>query len=160
MKFEESKFIDLTNIPKVFVYFLLDKKEVVYIGQTKKGLTRVYIHQQNKKFDEIYVIPCVDQKDLDYTEGYFILKYRPKYNINYATPYLLKTSVVLKKLNRRYGTKISPDTFNKILKELNIELKTVPNSYDYYITVEDFDNINCTIDDYKKGAPLNEIFNI
>ena len=58
MKFEEGSYIDLTDIPKCFIYFLIDNEEVVYVGQTTKGLSRVEVHHKDKLFDRVYAILC------------------------------------------------------------------------------------------------------
>jgi hypothetical protein len=78
MKFDESNAVRI-DIPKtVFVYFLLDGDEVVYVGQTKNGMSRPLQHT-DKVFDSIYVIYC-DVSELDYLEDKYMTKYRPKYN--------------------------------------------------------------------------------
>lgn len=160
MKFEEKEYINLTHVPTMFVYFLLNNKEVVYVGQTKTGLARVYNHTKSKKFDEIYVIVCDDIDELNYLEGYYIVKYTPKYNKNYNTSYLVKICDVVSQINQTYNCHINLHKVTKMIKELDIELVTVPDSDNYYLTVDDYSYLISCIDDYKKGAPLNEIFNI
>ena len=44
MKFKEDVYIDLTDTPMTFIYFLIYNEDVVYVGQTTRGLTRVYSH--------------------------------------------------------------------------------------------------------------------
>ena len=73
MKFEEKQFTDLTDIPLVFVYFLLQDGEVVYVGQTTRGLQRVYQHISTKNFNKIYIIE-VNEWELDYQEDFYINK--------------------------------------------------------------------------------------
>lgn len=79
MKFEEKDYIRIESINDTFVYFLLDGDEVVYVGQTRNGLSRIYAHKKNKKFDGACVIYC-DSLNLDYMEDFYITKYKPKYN--------------------------------------------------------------------------------
>ena len=80
MRFEEAdKSINVTNIPTTFVYFLLKHNEVVYVGQTKKGMSRPLVHKYDKDFDEIYIMPC-DEEMLDLVESEYIVKYSPLYN--------------------------------------------------------------------------------
>lgn len=160
MKFKEKEAVNFTNVPTCFIYFLLFKKEVVYVGKTMMGLSRVYSHKTDKEFDEVYGILCEDEEELDYYEGYYILKYMPKYNKNYLTPYIMTVSQAVTKINKIYNSKINLHILNKMIIELNIKLKTIPNSDNYYITQDDFNEIDCAISDYKKGAPLSEIFNI
>lgn len=80
MKFEETdKTINATGIPETFVYFLVRRGEVVYVGQTKKGMMRPLAHRYDKDFDEVYIMPC-DEKNLDFIESEYIVKYKPEYN--------------------------------------------------------------------------------
>lgn len=87
-------FIDATAMLRPCVYALLHHGRVVYIGQSKKPLTRVYAHRSlwgRKKprfitnsakgilFDEVWLKPC-RVEDLERIEGDLILKYKPIYN--------------------------------------------------------------------------------
>lgn len=63
----------------VFVYFLLQGKEVVYIGQTTKGIIRPISHVNDKEFDSIKIMYC-ERENLGELEHDYILKYNPKYN--------------------------------------------------------------------------------
>lgn len=90
MKFEETNnVIDIPIYDKCFVYFLLQNDEVVYVGQTHKGLTRPLQHT-DKVFDRIKIIYC-DSRFLDLTEDVYIEKYKPVYNTfcNYKYDYSL-----------------------------------------------------------------------
>ena len=162
MKFEESKFLDLTDTPTTFIYFLLDDDEVVYVGQTTRGLARVYAHIRDKHFTKFYIIEH-SIEELDYWEDYYIFKYHPKYNKrpNFSCNFSMQR--VVHKINEMYTTsifqyKMTKPKLKKILKELNIK----PREYDneLYIGIDDFCEIVNCIEDYKKGAPLNEVFNI
>lgn len=80
MRFEENdKTIDVSSYPETFVYFLTRRGEVVYVGQTKKGMARPLAHKYDKDFDGIYIMPC-DVKMLDFVESEYIVKYKPEYN--------------------------------------------------------------------------------
>lgn len=80
MKFQEVEYIDFSNLPMTFVYFLMDQENnVVYVGQTREGLSRVYRHYEDKIFHKIFVIPCKEE-ELDKMESDFIVKYKPIYN--------------------------------------------------------------------------------
>ena len=79
MTFEETgNMLTFSNIKKCFIYFLLQGNEVVYVGQTRAGLSRPYSHT-DKEFDTIKLIPC-SLDELDFLEDKFISKYLPKYN--------------------------------------------------------------------------------
>jgi len=74
----------LSTCNKFYIYFLLDKNTVVYVGQTKDIISRIQSHMYSDKvFDDIF---CVDAfSDLDRRlnqEAWFIQKLKPKYNIN------------------------------------------------------------------------------
>lgn len=65
------------------IYFLLNKGEIVYIGQSVHIRTRVDIHRQEKKieFDAVAYVLC-DKKDLDFLESMYIYKFSPPCNGN------------------------------------------------------------------------------
>ena len=99
MKFEEKQFTDLTDIPFVFVYFLLQGDEVVYVGQTTRGLQRVYQHILTKNFNKIYIIE-VDEEELDYQEDFYIDKYKPKYNKLLKNKFRIEISSAASRINK------------------------------------------------------------
>jgi len=79
MQFEERKISTiLPNVQSPIIYFLLDGGEVVYVGQSRVGLVRPYIHK-DKIFTHVAFIDC-NESDLDDKETEFIKKYNPKYN--------------------------------------------------------------------------------
>ena len=78
MKFEEKNALTIQRCEYTFVYFLLKNKEVVYVGQTKKGFARPFSHR-DKDYDEIKIIYC-EPNELDITEDQYIRKYKPVYN--------------------------------------------------------------------------------
>ena len=67
-----------SEFPKIFIYFLLQGDKVVYVGQTRKGLSRPLSHS-GKRYDAIEILPC-KENELDFLESRFILKYSPLYN--------------------------------------------------------------------------------
>lgn len=75
MEFKEKNenliFFSMNQLPECFVYFLLDGKEVVYVGQTKSGLSRPLSHK-NKVFDR-YGTNYINNTDLEKFH-YFIFK--------------------------------------------------------------------------------------
>ena len=55
MKFNEENFTELKDEPLVFIYFLLQDDEVVYVGQTTKGYSRIIDHCHSTKiFNKSY----------------------------------------------------------------------------------------------------------
>ena len=162
MKFEETDYIDLTDTPIIFVYFLVYNNDVVYVGQTTRGLARVYTHAYSKKFNKIYVIEC-DEEELDYLEDHYIFKYKPIYNKRPNFKCNFSLSRIVHELNKQYKSgvfdyKITKPKVKKMIKELKIK----PREYDgeNYINIEDYQMITSCIEDYAKGAPLSEVFDI
>ena len=157
MKFNEPEFIDMTYIPKIFVYFLLDNDEVVYVGKTTPGLARVYAHK-DKNYNKVYIILC-DVTELDFTENKYIAKYLPKYNAIFNTHGLISTNEAISKIRKIFKL---PETKPLMLKEMidvyNSEIINC-NGIEY-MKEDDLYNIISDIDGYKKGAPVDEIFNI
>jgi hypothetical protein len=70
------------------IYFLFLHDQLVYIGQTTQGMSRIHQHFKDpeKEFDSFYFIPIdlryvPDGKEfLDEVEMSYIVKYKPKYN--------------------------------------------------------------------------------
>lgn len=124
MKFEETKkviSIKYCKVTNVFIYFLCENDNVVYVGQTKCGLSRPYAHK-DKKFDEIKILLC-DENELDFLEDKYIKKYKPKYNKvpNYKMNYTLKAAK--EEIRNCFGTKNFTLThLKKIIQLLNIDL--------------------------------------
>lgn len=92
MIFSEDNCETLVPKPNNFIYFLLDKNDVVYVGQTTQGVLRPLSHK-NKKYDTIKIKYCREGQ-LDVLEDEFIAKYNPKYNkkINQSAFYTLKNA--------------------------------------------------------------------
>ena len=62
------------------IYCLVRDGKVMYVGQTKKGLSRPMAHLGKKAFDAIYVQPC-QEDELNYLESKAIRRYAPPYNM-------------------------------------------------------------------------------
>ena len=86
MKFSESAegIIAFEFPQRAFIYFLIQDDNVVYVGKTKKGLSRPFHHSADKVFDSVKILPC-DESNLDKTESYYIAKYKPLYNRHMGT---------------------------------------------------------------------------
>lgn len=124
------------------IYFLLEKDEVVYVGQTVNGLSRVYSHS-DKKWDSYCFVP-VDKDDLNRIETENIVFYKPKYNKSMNSEFLsfdmirnrLKTLGVEK-------PKFYKNNIKKIISEKNIKIYNLSKneSISSYINKNDFDLI-------------------
>lgn len=70
------------------IYFLIDCDEVVYVGQSVDIRSRLEQHSnagmakgtKEKNFNRFFFVNC-QREELDRLEAYYILKFRPKYNI-------------------------------------------------------------------------------
>jgi hypothetical protein len=139
MQFEENKekFIMVPNYKNSFIYFLLKNNEVVYVGQTKKGISRPFAHT-NKDYDSIRIMYCKND-ELDYFEDKYITKYKPIYNkqVNYKYNY---SFTMVKGLIRK----------NTNLKDFNlIDLKKIIKILDIKISF-DYNVFTITFNDYEK----------
>lgn len=94
-------FIEVSPMLKPAVYALLREGVVVYVGQSKKPLSRIEAHRSNwgRKstpawmpaslkgilFDQVYILPTRIE-DLDRVEKAIIELYKPRYNIKLKSP--------------------------------------------------------------------------
>ena len=77
---------------KYLIYFLLDKKQIVYVGESQIGIPRIFQHRATKKFDD-YIYVC--EKQLPFLKNYYFRRYyerrwiikfkNPKYNLEKIT---------------------------------------------------------------------------
>lgn len=123
-----------------WIYFLIKDDEIVYVGQTIRGMHRIKVHQfeGKKDFDSFSYLVC-DKNELDYWESRYILKYDPKYNsqITYSslddeigTKYFSKTKI-------KDALNTTKHVINRILKENSIDFKEIRGKRFY-----DVDQIN------------------
>ncbi len=76
-----------SNLPKEMfdskprIYFLIDRGEVVYVGQSENVANRIYQHsiEEKKVFDSVDIIEC-EIKNLNDYEAEAIVIHSPKYN--------------------------------------------------------------------------------
>ncbi len=103
-------FIDVSVMLRPGVYALLRGGVVVYVGQSKKLLGRIYAHRTNHgrsgmpkwmpaslkgiAFDEVHVLPCAIE-ELDRLERALIDLYKPRHNIAHKTPAPTTTALTL-----------------------------------------------------------------
>ena len=116
------------------IYFLLNKGEVCYVGQSNRGMIRALTHYKDKEYDEIRVI-VVNEELLDEKEAFYILKYTPKYN--FSLPYYISIKSIKQKLKTNYNIRVRIDKIQKYIKA------NIKNYYYYnsgiYISPEDFE---------------------
>jgi len=64
------------------IYFLLDGKRVVYVGQSKSVRARIgnHLSSTSKTFDSYWMIEIKSAEDLNLTEARYIDALQPKYN--------------------------------------------------------------------------------
>lgn len=90
------------------IYFLIYKKEIVYIGKTKNISHRLAGHG-SKNYEEYRFIPC-EEVYLDAYEKRWIEKFKPKYNSKRNIEENLK-------LNKTISVTVNADT-EKLLNHL------------------------------------------
>lgn len=127
MKFEEGGCKKIERLRETFIYFLLKDGDVVYVGQTKAGISRLSAHG-DKDYDEIYVMYC-DDSELDCLEDKYITKYRPKYNKqpNYYMNISLKRAKDMAR--EEFNDKsISLWTIKRAIREIGIQPTLIDSS--------------------------------
>ena len=77
---------------KYLIYFLLDKKQIVYIGESQIGIARIFQHRTDKKFDDYIYI---SEREFPFLKNYYFRRYyerrwiikfkNPKYNLEKIT---------------------------------------------------------------------------
>lgn len=162
MKFNEENFTELKDEPLVFIYFLLQDDEVVYVGKTTRGYSRIIDHYHSAKiFNKVYYITCAEE-DLDELENYYICKYNPKYNKTLNLKCYTSFSSAVTTLNQQYlsnfNNYMTRRRLAKIVEYLNIKPLIFNNQV--YLHKGDFALIEGIIESGLKGAPVNEIFNL
>ena len=72
------------------VYFLMLRGRVMYVGQTRNLLARIWLHELYKAFDEVRFIRCLPE-NLDAVERYWTAIFDPPWKCstitNPANPY-------------------------------------------------------------------------
>ena len=160
MKFEEKQYKEFVDMPSTFVYFLLQGEEVVYVGQTTQGYSRILQHK-DKIFDKVRYIECT-KDDLDTLESEYILKYSPLYNKTVNTKHYISAQTAVHMINKEFFSNSSRFINRRwLFKILDAEkFITYDSLGTKYISIYDVYSIISYIYDYKKGAPVNEIYNI
>lgn len=81
--FDKCRVLYKRQLLDKFIYFLIKNEEVVYVGQTSKGVCILYQHLANKDFDKVYILWVRDKKEMNKLKKFYILKYKPIYNKKY-----------------------------------------------------------------------------
>ena len=71
--------VELVKTNKYLVYLLFRDSQCVYVGQSKRGIVRVYDHLSDKDFNRITIVEC-SESELGNTEAMMIAKYKPLLN--------------------------------------------------------------------------------
>jgi excinuclease UvrABC nuclease subunit len=81
--------IGVSNDPKIGIYFLWNKDELVYIGKTTNILFRINSHnsksknKKNYEFTHFSFIITDNPFIINIAEPLYIDKFKPKYNVNF-----------------------------------------------------------------------------
>jgi len=105
---ELAGFIGVGEILRSGIYALVWHGRVVYIGQSKKMLQRIYAHKnlvgkpkslftsaRGVRFDDVFICPCPIEK-LDELEKEMINLYKPQYNVNLKLATYIATEIPLR----------------------------------------------------------------
>jgi len=72
---------DIKRNKNCFLYFLINKDNLVYVGKSNNNiLNRINEHIKDKDFDSAHYIALRSDNVLDEYEKKYIIKYKPKYN--------------------------------------------------------------------------------
>lgn len=117
------------------VYFLIQNKKIVYVGQSHNVMVRVYDHlnKGEKVFDSFNYIET-NTDDLDLLEAEFIVKFNPKYNNKLPSNDKYKSIELIQKLFGWDRWKLK-----RIIKTNRIPL--VYEGFCRYYRVSDFEGI-------------------
>ena len=140
MIFDETEFIDITNEPMCFIYFLLDDdNDVLYVGQTTNGIQRINQHRKeaSKEFSKVVAILC-DSKELDALELKFIDKYQPIYNSVGTVDNKMKVRNIGISLAKEFNTnrEFSMQDIHNMIYCKNIKIRYI-NDIEY-ISMQDY----------------------
>lgn len=101
---------------KIFVYFLIQDEEVVYVGQTTKGIIRPISHLNDKIFNSIRIMYC-ETKNLGKLEHEYILKYNPLYN---KTKNIYNRNNTVKFISKNYSERLIEYRAKNKLKQIEM----------------------------------------
>lgn len=163
MKFEEKnakKYLRQTGKEQGYIYFLMDKDEVVYVGQTKCGILRPLAHK-DKQFDSFYMKKCkIDLLDKRETE--MILKYQPKYNGNFINTKDLMSISRLRKELLENGYEIRSVFLQKVFDKLGIVPLSIKNTKSFYKkdikAIKNYINLNYAKINKEQELSISHIF--
>ena len=75
---------DLARCPATYefgwIYFLWDKSELIYVGQSHNVISRIFDHKKTKQFTDFSIQPC-HAMYMNQLEAAYINIYKPKYNV-------------------------------------------------------------------------------
>ena len=78
---------DIKLLP-YYIYFLIDKNSIVYVGQSRNIHTRIKNHKKDKKFDSYFYVKSHDKSEIDKLEKYYINRFKPYYNDSLINSYI------------------------------------------------------------------------
>lgn len=130
------------------IYFLIKGDEIVYIGQTTVGESRIHQHKTARKIDfDSYAFFECDRNDLNMAEYANIEAHNPRFNKNKRPPasHCISISTMKEKLRKMGFDAYKPD-IRKMARDIS-EGWSIGNEYYSYSV---FDKI---VDIYKQKQP-------
>ena len=130
------------------IYFLIKGDEIVYIGQTTVGESRIHQHKTARKIDfDFYAFFECNQNDLNMAEYANIQAYNPRFNKNKRPPAGHSISIgAMKEKLRKMGFDAYKPDIRKMARDIS-EGCSIGNEYYSYSV---FDKI---VDIYKQKQP-------
>jgi len=118
-KSDKINFLDaLTRfeMPNVGVYFLFDGVDLVYIGQTIRGMDRLndHLNDERKIFDSYSFVKCSHQQEAKELEKELIIRYKPPLNKVYAKINIDQQSEFVSKTKKHLDS--LEDVYNKVFR--------------------------------------------
>ena len=110
----------LDKINTTGVYFLIKDKQIVYVGKTENGISRIFVHK-DKDFDS-YSFFNVARSDLDWIESVNIIHYKPTYNKQFISSKFTGLAGLNEQCRKKFGSR-KMRLIKKVLHNLEINNK-------------------------------------
>lgn len=93
----------LDKVNTTGVYFLMKDKQIVYVGKTENGISRIFAHK-DKDFDS-YSFFKTEKSQLDWIESVNIIHYKPIYNKQFTSSKFTGLVGLNEKCRQKFGSR-------------------------------------------------------